>query len=1470
VIFFVWINDLNQVKVLRNSFPRKKCEFVPWLHEKIDWKNDLGKSARITITTTSKFQKVTNIRKLNILKWLFISLKRICRRYEEAPQNLSNRKNLEVWRISRGNSQTWKVQISFVFNTAQKLIGNLIQIVNNWKLLLVISGKGHSQNYNRTKFEAKHQSERFKLKLSQNNENRKIESRIKIVISTYIVTSLTIYLQLICQSIEINPGPTNTPQTVSIITYNTNGLADVKKLKRLLKKVDTIVNQGGIIMLQETHLKNDLYLKSIWKHSYVINCKRSNSGGLVTLFNNEYKVNEEYTDEEGRQLIIVISKEEEKYIIANSYHPNDHRKSIDFTNNTCEKIIQLQQSHPDADTIYAGDFNMCISREEDSLNRNRSKQEDDAVNLLTQNNKIIGVRDAFRSKLQKGGFTWNRGNCFSRLDHIFMSNLLISKIKSVKTDWAFENSDHAAVIIKLFQSDEITKGPGLVKINTEILKDKRVVKQIEEEINAMMEQAEKNWNPHVKLEFLKMCIRTIFSKKVMEQRKIKKTEIEDLEEELNQMETLKIEACSDPSEESKPQKEKIESAMTNLKTLLQNLRNDLNDSWKFNSIAKWFEYGERSNKFFLNLNRSRQKQKLIHKIKKDEVEYKGQEEVKKCIKEFYQELYSAKSTTIINEDSFYKNCPKLSPENKKFMDEKIALNDLSNALKTCKDSAPGPDGIPYIVYKTFWNLTGQTILDAWNYSMITGNLTASHIESIITLLPKEGKNADDIKNWRPITLSNCDSKIITKAMSNKMSKVLNSIIDPAQTAYIPGRSVSDNLRANYFTKTLCKKRNMNSVLISLDAKKAFDSVDHNYIKKTLQEYGFGEYFIRSFEILYTNITARILVNGFTTESIKIERGVKQGDALSCALFIICIDPLLRNLNTNKNIKSIIIGDNKTPIHKAAAFADDISVVCGSDNDSIQQVFNEYEKLTIRSGLELNADKTEILIMNSDETKKLKFKYNGSVFEVNSVKQIKICGLFYCTNEDEEYSLNVREKIKKLENRIRIWSHRHLTMEGKALIVKTFGLSQLIYNMQSYVFKTEEIIQTERIIFKFLWSNGETQNGVDRIKRSIMKNKISKGGLNMTDVECLNRSLKLRQFIRAQKSCHVISDIQKYLTGSTNILQEYRKISKEEAICYSAQDTINKIIDSNRIMYAKISIPEIEHDKLLIDEVSSMNLDTFLTRKNRKLASCVQKTLTKNNNIITLGDLIQTMEHEKETKTIGAMKFVLGNIPNHLIEIAKYYSEDTNCYLEKMESLMIESGKWMKLEALTTKQIQETLKTVMKKTDELNVKEKLNLEFFEEENILQFRRSCKNPKLRNIYFRLLHNDFFTQSRMKKYKMIEKDECPRCGLIEDTRHLLWNCSQAKNIWSMYNNFMKKSNSDKVTNYEEIFIPGSSYASCLIKIRVIQEMIQIERPRNWTEENIKIIVKNIIKIENHNSTNELQKLKFHKKWDLFLTIN
>ena len=89
--------------------------------------------------------------------------------------------------------------------------------------------------------------------------------------------------------------------------------------------------------------------------------------------------------------------------------------------------------------------------------------------------------------------------------------------------------------------------------------------------------------------------------------------------------------------------------------------------------------------------------------------------------------------------------------------------------------------------------------------------------------------------------------------------------------------------------------------------------------------------------------------------------------MSCAIFIICIDPLLRNLNNNKRIKVIKLrqknATNEEINFKAAAYADDISVICQKSTDCIQQVFYEYERLTKRSGLELNADKTEILSLN---------------------------------------------------------------------------------------------------------------------------------------------------------------------------------------------------------------------------------------------------------------------------------------------------------------------------------------------------------------------------------------------------------------------------------------------------------------------------------------------------------------------------
>jgi hypothetical protein len=106
-------------------------------------------------------------------------------------------------------------------------------------------------------------------------------------------------------------------------------------------------------------------------------------------------------------------------------------------------------------------------------------------------------------------------------------------------------------------------------------------------------------------------------------------------------------------------------------------------------------------------------------------------------------------------------------------------------------------------------------------------------------------------------------------------------------------------------------------------------------------------------------------------------------------------------------------------------------------------------------------------------------------------------------------------------------------------------------MQSYGFKNAELINTERIIFKFLWSTNENPNGINRIKRTIIKNDYSKGGMKVTDVESFYKSLKLKQFIRAYNSNHVISKIQALLSTKSGhgrcMHQEYPNVTEEESI-----------------------------------------------------------------------------------------------------------------------------------------------------------------------------------------------------------------------------------------------------------------------------------------------------------------------------------
>ena len=1290
--------------------------------------------------------------------------------------------------------------------------------------------------------------------------------RISFFLSIKMILALIIEIQLLRQNIESHPGPrTNHPDNsdkcnFSVVTFNANGLGDVAKLRRVLTKADNCIKKGGFFLVQESHLIKDDIIKLYWRHNFEMSNFRTNSAGVLTLYSNDFKTLHSSSDDKGRRTVTLVENNLIKVMVVNIYVPNNHSEAIIFMEETYLKILEVLNDYPDSFVIIGGDINVCMT-DNDCINRQRGKIESELAESIRNNNILCNLQDAFRAKHASEGYTWNRGSCYSRLDHVFVSDNITRYITKAESNWNFEKSDHAAVKITFNLPNDPKQGKGIVKINMKIIENKAEYKNIENEISEQLKQIPEGWDPHQKLEFLKMTVRSVFSYRTGKIRKELNDEIAEVEESLNNIEMLKIKFLKNSSESTREERlSTINNARITKSNELAELRKRYDKQLQFRSKVKWFEYGERSNSFFLNLNKWWTKKKAILEIVCNGIRYTGNTDVIVGIREFYRDLYESKSSQNQGddddegkEDDFYKECKKLDPESKDKLEESISKDELRRALNSCKESAPGPDGIPYMFYKKYWHLVGEIITESWEHSVRTGKMPISHLESVITVLPKDGKDLTDIKNWRPITLTNCDAKIITKALAARMAKITDKIIDKTQTAYIPGRSVMDNIRSNLFLKNHCKTNNLDAVLISLDAKKAFDSVDHNYIRKTLAAYGFGPTFIKYFNTLYNGITARILVNGFFSDIIKIERGVKQGDALSCAIFILCIDPLIRNMNANRNIKGITIKtrkSNKVVCHKASGYADDISIVCHGDNKSVQAVFDEYQRLTTRSGLVLNADKTEILRLNGGRNRKYNIRYEEKLVELLTVDKIKICGICFCTDQNVEYSSNVLDKINKFESKLKGWLARNLTLEGKVLIVKTFGLSQLIYIMQCVQIREQDIIDIERKMFNFLWSNKNTSGRpIDRIKRSLLKNDIAEGGLKVTDIECLDRALKLRQFIRADESNHNISIIQlscmEKLGYDSVLINEFAHITNEESICSSAQTTINSMMDHNRLnKYEGTGIAESSTET--VNQIYSINVNDYLKRSNKILLQCVYTPL-KREGLTVYGELVRERESEMDKGRIKRLEMVINGFPKYFREIANSFDEDINYPSRNLSKILTLDKTWIPITQLKTKEIQVILKKCLNKTTENSFDERLGISF-EMESLVRFREQCKNAKLRNIYYRMVNGDFFTYVRMKKFKMSDNDNCPRCGETETTRHLLWECRESANMWRIFNNAIRSVSDNKysIRNYSELYNMNGNAVINTIKVKIIQEIIQITRPVRWSVENLRHTIMELKNIE------------------------
>ena len=287
----------------------------------------------------------------------------------------------------------------------------------------------------------------------------------------------------------------------------------------------------------------------------------------------------------------------------------------------------------------------------------------------------------------------------------------------------------------------------------------------------------------------------------------------------------------------------------------------------------------------------------------------------------------------------------------------------------------------------------------------THKLPESFSTAIIIVLPKKDKDLLDPASYRPISLLNTDYKIIAKILSNRLTKYLPKLIHNDQTGFIKNRQSVDNVTRLLSLIHLAQKRQEASLAITLDAEKAFDRLEWDFLFKVLEKYGLGLSFINWIKTLNTAPRAKVVTNNQISAPFYLTRSARQGCPLSPALFILAIEPLAELIRKDPDINNFIVNQEE---YKINLFADDVLIYLTNPFHSLHRLLFRLEEYGKVSGYKINQDKSEILsITDGDYTQcrsltQLRWPTSG----------IKYLGIRIDKNIPNLYKLNYLPLLKK--------------------------------------------------------------------------------------------------------------------------------------------------------------------------------------------------------------------------------------------------------------------------------------------------------------------------------------------------------------------------------------------------------------------------------------------------------------------------
>ncbi|XP_020806218.1 uncharacterized protein LOC110182509 [Drosophila serrata] len=369
---------------------------------------------------------------------------------------------------------------------------------------------------------------------------------------------------------------------------------------------------------------------------------------------------------------------------------------------------------------------------------------------------------------------------------------------------------------------------------------------------------------------------------------------------------------------------------------------------------------------------------------------------------------------------------------------KVAIQRLKN------NNSAGADGLPAELFKAAGDMLVGSMHQLISKIWLTESMPDDWNHSMICPILKKG-DATLRTNYRGISLLPVAYKVLTSVLCENLKPHAEALIGPYQCGFRPGKSTMDQI---FTLRQILEKSYENQIdtyHLFVDYKAAFDSPRRDRLYAAMSELGIPAKLIRLCMMTLSNTISSVRVGNDQSETFYTKCGLRQGDSLSCMLFNILMESIIRKAGVHRT--GTILTNRCVQL---LGYADDIDII-GRTKRDVTAAFGAIEKESAKVGLAVNMDKTKFMVCSSRESRRLDSQLSAGSHSFEFVKEFIYLGSAISGTND--VSLEIKRRIT-LANRCYFGLSRHfnsraLSRPTKITLYRTLILPVLLYGAECW-------------------------------------------------------------------------------------------------------------------------------------------------------------------------------------------------------------------------------------------------------------------------------------------------------------------------------------------------------------------------------------------------------------------------------------